>query len=490
MADVSAWVPLPPAPSAPPEMVLRARPLPLKEGSRPGGKLRYAAVQDDGGPVGVGVEELVLQVHASQAGWRGFHCETGAFSALFGLLLWAQIYDESVPDVFVTTCQSAPRDFGTDAFWSARAPSLESRLSEIARTPAAELGAEVQAALALRHGIRCVGVSWARWGLPPHARAAFGPQLLPQLPAAADSLPSLEPLLLMAPREMVEMAEGGIQREGEREGEREREREREVTREREQLSELTEGKGEGEGGGGGEGEGEGEQLSDLAEMAACLGGKALAAILRVLAEDYRNWSSGMPDLVLWRALGGPSAAQPDRPFGVAKVVEVKSPSDKLSEQQRQWLDLLLGMGVTAEVYRVAAPVEDGGEEAESDSVIPPEQLALVRSSRASVEPASAVSPGRAALTGRAIAKPKRTDSATPRAPKQQRRISEAPTVRMDDGDRRRRSKVDAATTPIPIALGTDDDFQQPPRTTPALPAGAASTAKRGKLKGQSLPAAA
>jgi hypothetical protein len=207
-------------------------------------------------------------------------------------------------------------------------------------------------------------------------------------------------------------------------------------------------------------------------------------------------------------------ARLDRPFGVCKVVEVKSPSDKLSEQQRQWLELLLKMGVHAQVCRVAAPAQGGagsGEDAESDgehTILPPEQLAasLLRSARTDMP--AAASPGRAAPAERiAFAKPKRAASGTPRARKQTRRLGEAPAGRaaLADGDREREGERDGEREregerdedreregerdgervppplPTPPALGTDDDFQQPPRRR------APSTAKRRKLKGQSLP---
>lgn len=41
------------------------------------------------------------------------------------------------------------------------------------------------------------------------------------------------------------------------------------------------------------------ELSDLKEIILCLGGNVLATILKVLAEDYQCWSSGLPDLLLW-----------------------------------------------------------------------------------------------------------------------------------------------------------------------------------------------
>ncbi|KAM7489156.1 hypothetical protein LguiB_026640 [Lonicera macranthoides] len=90
-------------------------------------------------------------------------------------------------------------------------------------------------------------------------------------------------------------------------------------------------------------------LTDLRAVVSCVGGPCLALICRHLAQDYRSWSSGMPDLLLWRFHGDYS--------GEAKLVEVKGPRDRLSEQQRAWLLFLMDSGFKAEVCRVSpAPV--------------------------------------------------------------------------------------------------------------------------------------
>jgi Fanconi-associated nuclease 1 len=52
----------------------------------------------------------------------------------------------------------------------------------------------------------------------------------------------------------------------------------------------------------------------------------------------------MPDLLLWR----PSDCS-------AKVVEVKGPRDRLSEQQRAWLHALAQADVQVEVLKVLEP---------------------------------------------------------------------------------------------------------------------------------------
>ncbi|KAJ4956534.1 hypothetical protein NE237_013317 [Protea cynaroides] len=86
-------------------------------------------------------------------------------------------------------------------------------------------------------------------------------------------------------------------------------------------------------------------LSDLRAAVTCIGGHCLASFCRHLAQDYRSWSSGMPDLLLWRFCGEYA--------GEAKLVEVKGPRDRLSEQQRAWLLLLMDCGFNTEVCKVS-----------------------------------------------------------------------------------------------------------------------------------------
>ncbi|KAK7295657.1 hypothetical protein RJT34_18568 [Clitoria ternatea] len=85
-------------------------------------------------------------------------------------------------------------------------------------------------------------------------------------------------------------------------------------------------------------------LDELRAVVTCVGGNCLASLCQLLAQDYRSWSSGMPDLLLWRFHG--------EYRGEAKLVEVKGPSDRLSEQQRAWLLLLMDCGFMIEVCKV------------------------------------------------------------------------------------------------------------------------------------------
>jgi hypothetical protein len=115
-------------------------------------------------------------------------------------------------------------------------------------------------------------------------------------------------------------------------------------------------------------------VEHLAELAGCLGGAAVAAVCEAFCEDYAGWRGGMPDLVVWQRREPPPEEEPLAgasgaciipeeeplagasggtgtfyPYGEARLVEVKSPNDKLSEQQRAWIERLSARGVLVEV---------------------------------------------------------------------------------------------------------------------------------------------
>jgi Fanconi-associated nuclease 1 len=129
-------------------------------------------------------------------------------------------------------------------------------------------------------------------------------------------------------------------------------------------------------------------LIELQTIASCIGGPALAAICRLLAEDYGSWAAGMPDLLLWRT----SSDEKDLPYrkcghslshggnsetcsccfqdavnnigttgsqGEAKLVEVKGPRDRLSEQQRAWILVLMDAGMCVEVCKINEQPKEG-----------------------------------------------------------------------------------------------------------------------------------
>lgn len=137
-------------------------------------------------------------------------------------------------------------------------------------------------------------------------------------------------------------------------------------------------------------------LEQLLEICDCVGGVGLSVVFRLMAEDHAGSSGegaaavrarrprcrwrgtvarshailllarshvshsraaaqngmphhhstgGLPDLLLWRP-----APQRD-----ARLVEVKGPTDRLSEQQRAWIAAMAGAGLHVEVCKVLEP---------------------------------------------------------------------------------------------------------------------------------------
>ncbi|XP_049561622.1 fanconi-associated nuclease 1 isoform X3 [Orcinus orca] len=84
-------------------------------------------------------------------------------------------------------------------------------------------------------------------------------------------------------------------------------------------------------------------LRQAQDLVSCLGGPILSGVCRRLAMDFRHCRGGLPDLVVW-------SSQSHR----VKLVEVKGPSDRLSQKQMIWLDELHRLGADVEVCHVAA----------------------------------------------------------------------------------------------------------------------------------------
>lgn len=90
------------------------------------------------------------------------------------------------------------------------------------------------------------------------------------------------------------------------------------------------------------------ELEDLVELAGCFPGEALAAVCKVMAQEYRQRGGGVPDLVLWR-VDGEGASQRECMFA-----EVKSRNDRLSDTQRLWIHVLTCAGVRVALVNAVA----------------------------------------------------------------------------------------------------------------------------------------
>lgn len=90
-------------------------------------------------------------------------------------------------------------------------------------------------------------------------------------------------------------------------------------------------------------------IDDLVELVSCFDGEALAAVCKVIAQEYRSRVSGVPDLILWRPAtdGSPKT-------GEVMFAEVKSANDRLSDAQRLWINVLIGAGIRVALCNAVA----------------------------------------------------------------------------------------------------------------------------------------
>jgi Fanconi-associated nuclease 1 len=99
-------------------------------------------------------------------------------------------------------------------------------------------------------------------------------------------------------------------------------------------------------------------IEDLLELVTCFDGSALAAVCKVMAQEYKARGSGVPDLILWRASSGNELPDNSKNAGQHKgevmFAEVKSANDRLSDTQRLWINVLTGAGVRVSLCNAVA----------------------------------------------------------------------------------------------------------------------------------------
>nr|XP_020514088.1 fanconi-associated nuclease 1 [Labrus bergylta] len=84
-------------------------------------------------------------------------------------------------------------------------------------------------------------------------------------------------------------------------------------------------------------------LQQAQSLVSCLRGAFLGGVIARMSKDYRHCRGGLPDLVVWNTTNN-----------TYKLVEVKGPSDRLSQKQQIWLDELQKLGADVEVCHVEA----------------------------------------------------------------------------------------------------------------------------------------
>ncbi|RMJ08522.1 hypothetical protein BHE90_015780 [Fusarium euwallaceae] len=97
-------------------------------------------------------------------------------------------------------------------------------------------------------------------------------------------------------------------------------------------------------------------IEDLVELVECFEGSALAAVCKVMAQEYRQRGGGIPDLILWRTRDTPGDGGdgPAKSKGEVMFSEVKSANDRLSDTQRLWIHVLTGAGVKVALCNAVA----------------------------------------------------------------------------------------------------------------------------------------
>ena len=78
------------------------------------------------------------------------------------------------------------------------------------------------------------------------------------------------------------------------------------------------------------------EREDVIAICKGIGGVGIGAMCLLLSTNYRFWSGGAPDLMLWREVPGGKFE--------CKIVEVKGPRDHLSEKQICWIQYLQKSG--------------------------------------------------------------------------------------------------------------------------------------------------
>ncbi|CAI2371364.1 unnamed protein product [Moneuplotes crassus] len=90
------------------------------------------------------VEDLALYYYCNKEGYYGIHSENGFGITLFGLFMWEQIFDNTVPGVFQSPYQFAPLDYGSNEFYFNREEKILKRLKKIKEMTPEELRDEIE----------------------------------------------------------------------------------------------------------------------------------------------------------------------------------------------------------------------------------------------------------------------------------------------------------------------------------------------------------
>ncbi|KAL0583657.1 hypothetical protein ABG067_006470 [Albugo candida] len=119
------------------------------------------------------VEQLVIQKYYYE-NWYGIHCEGHLFRNVVGLLMWEVFYLATVPDVFQTPYQNGPLDFGyANVFVRNRQDEISARLQAIEQFSSLELVSEIERIWTSQFGNVSRFISWTAYPLRLHQLIAL-----------------------------------------------------------------------------------------------------------------------------------------------------------------------------------------------------------------------------------------------------------------------------------------------------------------------------
>ncbi|KAI9232198.1 MAG: hypothetical protein BYD32DRAFT_428992 [Podila humilis] len=294
-----------------------------------------------------GVEELALSYYGT-LGYKGYHSENSILASLFGLLFWDILFSPQ-PGVFETSYQTEPLDLRTDAFFLGRQQMITDRLDCIAKSTIAEyfhscnfgpLGKKrmIKSDTAEENGGVEEEETLVRSSHPGAKTADVAVKHIKQ-----EQEDVKDETTCSIPEVKVEMEDDPLARK---------------RRECFYLNQL--------------------QMADdlyrekkvfcvgvnwtfekeeLLQIAECIGAHALSEICKVMAQEYRQRCSGMPDLCCWNY---------DKKL--VKFVEVKGPGDRLSSKQQVWIDLLTSLNVDIELCIVQVSKAEDNFKQERDAL--------------------------------------------------------------------------------------------------------------------------
>ncbi|KAF9327050.1 hypothetical protein BG006_009600 [Podila minutissima] len=294
-----------------------------------------------------GVEELALSYYGT-LGYKGYHSENSILATLFGLLFWDILFSP-LPGVFETSYQTEPLDLRTDAFFLGRQQMIMDRLESIAKSTIAEYPQDSVGSLGEDHMIKSDATD-ENGGVDEEGTLVRSSHPRAKTDSPIDIVPvehvkqeQVDEAIRSRPEVKVETEDDPLVR---------KRRECFYLNQLQAIDDLYRE----------------EKVfcvgvnwtfekEELLQIAECIGAHALSEICKVMAQEYRQRCSGMPDLCCWSY---------DKKL--VKFVEVKGPGDRLSSKQQVWIDLLTSLNVDIELCIVQVSKAEDNFKQERDAL--------------------------------------------------------------------------------------------------------------------------